>query len=179
LDGLSLFVRAKGTKYWYFRFSWDGKQQRISLGRYPEIGLRDARTRRDEARSLLAKGIDPRARRLRERTVAQVAGATTFEAAFHLWRDFKALSLKTGRQSTLSQIDRIFAKDILPTLWFISSPPETLSSLALPLTIWETTIRYLPAISSEPSLTGSLVLILWRDGRSGESGFHGEVARQL
>jgi hypothetical protein len=116
LDGLALFVRAKGSKYWYFRFSWDGKQQRISLGRYPEIDLRDARTRRDEARSLLAKGIDPRARRLRERVAAQVAGATTFEAVFHLWRDFKALSLKTGRQTTLSQIDRIFAKDILPTL---------------------------------------------------------------
>jgi hypothetical protein len=26
LDGLALFVRAKGSKYWYFRFSWDGKQ---------------------------------------------------------------------------------------------------------------------------------------------------------
>jgi integrase len=35
---------------------------------------------------------------------------------FHLWRGYKALSLKTGRQSTLSQIDRIFAKDILPAL---------------------------------------------------------------
>lgn len=115
-DGLALFVSAKGSKHWYFRFCWDGRQQRISLGRYPEIGLRDARTRRDEARSLVAQGIDPRARRQRERAVAQTAGATTFEAVFHLWRDFKALSLKTGRQSTLSQIDRIFAKDILPTL---------------------------------------------------------------
>jgi Arm DNA-binding domain len=37
LDGLSLFVRAKGSKHWYFRFSWDGKQQRISVGRYPEV----------------------------------------------------------------------------------------------------------------------------------------------
>jgi hypothetical protein len=40
-DGLALFVSAKGSKHWYFRFCWDGKQQRISLGRYPEIGLRD------------------------------------------------------------------------------------------------------------------------------------------
>jgi len=35
---------------------------------------------------------------------------------FKVWRDFKALSLKTGRQSTLSQIDRIFAKNVLPYL---------------------------------------------------------------
>jgi len=35
---------------------------------------------------------------------------------FKVWRDFKALSLKTGCQSTLSQIDRIFVKDVLPWL---------------------------------------------------------------
>jgi Arm DNA-binding domain len=115
-DGLALFVSAKGSKYWYFRFCWGGKQQRISLGTYPEIGLKDARARRGEARSLVAKGIDPRAHRRHERAAAFVAPTNTFEVVFHLWRDFKALSLKTGRQSTLSQIDRIFAKDVLPTL---------------------------------------------------------------
>jgi len=114
-DGLALFVSARGSKYWYFRFCWGGKQQRISLGTYPEIGLKDARARRDEARSLVAKGIDPRAHRRHERA-ALVAAVTTFATVFHLWRGYKALSLKTGRQSTLSQIDRIFAKDILPTL---------------------------------------------------------------
>jgi Arm DNA-binding domain len=56
-DGLALFVSATGSKYWYFRFCWGGKQQRISLGTYPEISLKDARVRRDEARSLVAKGL--------------------------------------------------------------------------------------------------------------------------
>ncbi|WP_458127682.1 Arm DNA-binding domain-containing protein [Pseudomonas sp. Z2-11] len=37
----------KGTKSWQFRFSWAGKQPRISLGIYPEIGLRHARALRD------------------------------------------------------------------------------------------------------------------------------------
>jgi integrase len=40
----------------------------------------------------------------------------TFEAVFKRWRAFKALGLKVGRQSTLSQIDRTFAKDVLPWL---------------------------------------------------------------
>lgn len=62
-DGLALFVNTKGTKSWHFRFSWRSKQPRISLGTYPEIGLRDARVLRDAARALLAKGVDPRDQR--------------------------------------------------------------------------------------------------------------------
>lgn len=62
-DGLALFVNTKGTKSWHFRFSWAGKQPRISFGTYPEIGLRDARVLRDIARALIAKGIDPRDQR--------------------------------------------------------------------------------------------------------------------
>ncbi|XXE47124.1 DUF4102 domain-containing protein [Pseudomonas sp. R3-56] len=66
-DGLALFVNTKGTKSWHFRFSWAGKQPRISLGTYPEIGLRDARALRDIARALVAKGLDPRDQRRLER----------------------------------------------------------------------------------------------------------------
>jgi hypothetical protein len=40
---LALCVNAKGSKTWYFRFSWGDKQPRISLGVYPAITLRDAR----------------------------------------------------------------------------------------------------------------------------------------
>jgi integrase len=115
-DGLALFVCASGAKNWHFRFSWAGKQPRISLGTYPEISLKEARELRDQARALVAKGVDPRIHRRQERKAAHLAASNTFEAVFRSWRDFKALSLKTGRQSTLSQIDRIFKKDLLPAL---------------------------------------------------------------
>ncbi|MFN3986536.1 MAG: tyrosine-type recombinase/integrase [Rhodocyclaceae bacterium] len=115
-DGLALFVGANGAKHWHFRFSWAGKQPRISLGAYPEISLKEARKLRNQARALVAKGIDPRIHRRQEREAALVAASNTFEAVFQAWRAFKSLSLKTGRQSTLSQIDRIFEKDLLPTL---------------------------------------------------------------
>jgi integrase len=119
-EGLALWVNANGSKLWHVRFSWGGKQWRMSLGAYPALGLKDARDLRDEAQALLAKGIDPRAHRRRERAAAHVAGANTFEAVFRSWRDFKALSLKSGRQSTLSQIDRMFPKDVLPWLGSLS-----------------------------------------------------------
>jgi len=99
-DGLALFVTAQGTKSWHFRFCWGGKQPRISLGIYREISLRDTRTRRNEARNLVAKGIDPRVHRRQERTAAAAAAANTFEAVSRLWCGFKARSLtvKTDRQ---------------------------------------------------------------------------------
>jgi len=51
-DGLGLVVAPTGGKSWHLRYYWLGKQKRISLGNYPEIGLREARTLRDEARAL-------------------------------------------------------------------------------------------------------------------------------
>lgn len=47
--GLSLGVSATGSKSWHFRYPWAGKQKRMSLGTYPEVGLRMARALRDEA----------------------------------------------------------------------------------------------------------------------------------
>lgn len=115
-DGLALFVGAKGAKNWHFRFYWAGKQVRISFGTYPEISLKVARERRAEARTQVANGIDPRKHRRLARHAMHLAAGSTFSVVFRRWRDFKALSLEMGRQSTLSQIDRIFQKDILPFL---------------------------------------------------------------
>ena len=57
--GLYLEVAPKGGKWWRLKYRFGGKEKRISLGTYPPIGLKDARQRRDEAKELLAKGIDP------------------------------------------------------------------------------------------------------------------------
>ena len=118
--GLALFVGPKGAKQWHFRFYWVGKQARISLGVYPAVSLKEARTARDEARALVAQGVDPRANRREARLAASASTENSFRRVFTDWRAFRALSLKVGRQSTLSQIDRHFEKDILP--WLGESP---------------------------------------------------------
>lgn len=119
-DGLVLFVTARGAKKWHFRFTWMGKQQRVAVGSYPEMSLKDAREQRDDLRAQVARGIDPRVHRLQVKAAELAAPMNTFASVFKAWRDFKALGLKTGRQSTLSQIDRIFAKDVLPWLGKLS-----------------------------------------------------------
>jgi integrase len=115
-DGLALNVTARGGKIWYFRYYWAGKQKRMSLGSYPQISLKEARGRRDEARALVAQGINPYEHRKQQRRSVRNAAEHTFEAVFDQWVAFRRLILKEGRQSTLSQILRIFKKDVLPTL---------------------------------------------------------------
>ncbi|MFS2068418.1 tyrosine-type recombinase/integrase [Pseudomonas sp. CT11-2] len=115
-DGLALNVTAHGGKIWRFRYYWAGTQKRMSLGSYPQISLREARSRRDEARALVAQGINPYEHRKQQRRAVRFAAEHTFEAVFNQWVEFRRLSLKEGRQSTLSQIIRTFNKDILPIL---------------------------------------------------------------
>ena len=58
-DGLYIEVPPTGSKRWRFKYRINGKEKRISLGIYPEIGLKDAREKRDEARKQVAAGRDP------------------------------------------------------------------------------------------------------------------------
>jgi len=57
--GLHLWIKVNQSKYWIFRFTLDGKRHNMSLGGFPEIGLRLARERALEARNLLNKGRNP------------------------------------------------------------------------------------------------------------------------
>ena len=81
-DGLGLVVARTGGKSWHLCYYWLGKQKRISLGNYPEIGLREARTLRDEARALLAKGVNPHTDRKQKRHAVKLAADYAFKAVF-------------------------------------------------------------------------------------------------
>lgn len=119
-DGLGLVVAPSGGKSWHLRYYWLGIQKRISLGNYPEISLREARTLRDEARALLAKGINPHTDRKQKRHAIKLAANYTFKAVFDAWVEHRRKEIKEGRNSTLSQILRIFDKDVLPNLGTMS-----------------------------------------------------------
>ena len=124
-DGLTLSISGAGGKAWHFRYYWAGKQKRMSLGTYPEVSLREARALRDEARALLKKGINPRIHRKQKLRAVRLADENTFKAVYERWLDFRRLELKEGRQSTLSQIQRIFNRDVLPALGRSSIYPIT------------------------------------------------------
>lgn len=76
--GLYLEVSPGGSKLWRYKYIFMGKDKRIAMGRYPEVGLAEARRRRLEARENLDNGIDPLANRKREKLVAKYQAANTF-----------------------------------------------------------------------------------------------------
>ncbi len=76
--GLYVEVHPNGSKLWRYKYRYMGKQKRLALGRYPDVGLAEARKRRDEARSKLDAGADPLAERKREKLVAAFSAANSF-----------------------------------------------------------------------------------------------------
>lgn len=87
--GLFLLVQPSGGMLWRFKYRIDGRdeagapkrvEKKLGLGTYPDVSLKDARDRRDEARALLAKGIDPADQKRRDKLAAQTSAANTFRA---------------------------------------------------------------------------------------------------
>ncbi|MDR2743590.1 MAG: Arm DNA-binding domain-containing protein [Desulfovibrio sp.] len=77
-----LEVAPGGGKWWRLKYRLGGKEKRISLGVYPDVGLKEARLRRDAAREMIVRGIDPSEQKKADRAAAEAAAredALTFE----------------------------------------------------------------------------------------------------
>jgi len=81
--GLYLEISPAGGKWWRWKYRFGGKEKRFSLGVYPDVSLKAARAKRDDARQKLAHGVDPGEARKAEK-VAQ-AGGESFEAIAREW----------------------------------------------------------------------------------------------
>ncbi|QLR43810.1 integrase arm-type DNA-binding domain-containing protein [Enterobacter sp. RHBSTW-00994] len=68
--GLYLLVNPGGSRIWYLKYRFGGKESRVSLGAYPLISLAEARQQRDAIRKLLAQNINPAQQRMDEKAAA-------------------------------------------------------------------------------------------------------------
>ena len=86
-DGLGMYLEVSpaGGKYWRFKYRFAGKEKRLALGVYPEIGPKEARSRRDEARRLLANGIDPGIERKVQKAASVERSSNSFESVAREW----------------------------------------------------------------------------------------------
>lgn len=82
-DGLGMYleVAPSGGKWWRLKYRVAGVEKRLSLGTYPETSLKSAREKRDEARALIAQGIDPSDLRKASKAQAQADAAQAQRAA--------------------------------------------------------------------------------------------------
>ena len=86
--GMYLEVMPNGSKYWRWKYRFDGKEKRLALGVYPEVTLAAARLKRDTQRKLLKEqGSDPLQARREDKIASKIRAGNTFEAVARLWWD--------------------------------------------------------------------------------------------
>jgi integrase len=78
--GLQLWITPDGAKRWRLAYRAAGMQKTLAIGVYPAIGLREARAAREEAKKLLADGVDPSLVRKRAKGAKASASANSFAA---------------------------------------------------------------------------------------------------
>ncbi|UXY10072.1 tyrosine-type recombinase/integrase [Kosakonia sp. ML.JS2a] len=109
--GLSLLIEPNGSKSWRFRYRFAGKPKMISLGVYPTITLADARSRRDEARKLVAEGKNPSEVRKEQKIALQTESESAFEKIATEWHQMKSSKWSAGYASDIMEA---FQNDIFP-----------------------------------------------------------------
>lgn len=140
--GLYLEISPTGGKWWRLKYRYAGKEKRLSLGVYPQVPLagrkdtgtgawiKGARDKRDEARQLLAEGVDPGARRKAIKSARAERAANSFEAVAREWY---ARHSPNWAENHSGRILRRLENNIFP--WIGSRPvaevaaPELLSAI--------------------------------------------------
>jgi integrase len=111
--GLFLIVTPTGGKWWRLKYRFEGKEKLLSLGTYPDVGLKDARERRDRARMQLADGIDPSHSRKAQKSLRQERAANSFEAVAREWYEKYSPNWVDAHGS---RIIRRLERDVFPHL---------------------------------------------------------------
>lgn len=89
---LYVLLKPDGARWWRwdYRRPLRGQRNTLSLGTYPDTGLADARAKRDEARKLLARGLDPGEQRKATKTARKEGAANSFKVIAREWLTVKA-----------------------------------------------------------------------------------------
>lgn len=128
--GLYLEVMPTGSRYWRLKYRYAGKEKRLALGVFPEVGLTEARGFRDTAREALRAGRDPGAEKRATKVRAVLNAATTFEAVAREWLETQRAKLAT---STFEKAEWMLVDNVFP--WMGALPitqieaPEVLATL--------------------------------------------------
>lgn len=109
--GMYLLVKSSGAKYWRLDYRHLGKRKTIGLGVYPTTTLKDARDAREEAKRLLAQGIDPSFHRQQTKAISMELASNSFEVVAREWM---AVQEAKWSASYADKIQSSFERDVFP-----------------------------------------------------------------
>lgn len=111
--GLLLLVAPTGGKLWRLKYRYGGKEKMLALGAYPIISLKDARARRDDARKLLANGVDPSDNRKAVKAAKDERAGNSFETVAREWF---TTHLAERAPSHKLRVIALFERDVFPLI---------------------------------------------------------------
>ena len=125
--GLTLVVQPVGSKLWWFRYRFAGVEKTLSLGLYPDVSLKDARARRDDARKLLAADppIDPSVQRKAQKSASAATFGLVAAAYFEKHSAIIAESTRVRDQRLLDKLNTDLKNRPINSV----EPPELLAVL--------------------------------------------------
>jgi len=111
--GMYLLVAKTGSKYWRLNYRLGQKRKTLAIGVYPEVSLKEAREKRDEARALLRDGIDPSQQKRLTKLKNILSADNTFEAVA---RDWQERHLANKSKSYITRSTSLLNRDLIPVL---------------------------------------------------------------
>jgi len=121
-QGFYLLVASTGGKHWRLDYTFLGKRKTLSLGTYPAVTLSDARQRREEAKKLLANGVDPSEIKKAQKAAIISSNESSFEVVARLWHAGKVEGWAASHaKTTLERLE----KNIFP--WLGAKPVREIS----------------------------------------------------
>ena len=111
--GMYLEVSPAGGKWWRLKYRVAGKEKRLSLGVYPNVNLKAAREKRDDARRLLSSGVDPGENRQATRAASADRAANSFEVIAREWYDKHVDGWAPNHSKRVLQL---FERDLFPQI---------------------------------------------------------------
>ncbi|MCD7984351.1 MAG: integrase arm-type DNA-binding domain-containing protein [Desulfovibrio sp.] len=148
--GLFLFVTPSGSKLWRMAYRFEQKSKLLSFGEYPTISLKDARERREEAKRLLAKGIDPNAQK-REAKAAQLSEVNdTFRNIALEWHENRTAEFSDKHRGTIMYRLETYLFPAIGKAHIAKLEPQDILALIRPIEqkgLFETSRRLLQIVS--------------------------------
>ena len=122
-NGLFLLIQPNGSRWWRYRYRFNGKEKMLSLGTYPDVTLKEARNLRVTASDLLKQGVDPSENKQEQKRIKAILAENSFESVAHSW--FNSWKTNKTERHAGYTIRRLEA-DVFPEIG--SSPIEKITA---------------------------------------------------